>query len=65
MKLALPLLAAAAASIVPSLASACPYSSGAAGCAASGASFSLLGYGAFLLVGLGAGFASIALERRR
>ncbi|HXN33658.1 MAG TPA: hypothetical protein VN894_17435 [Polyangiaceae bacterium] len=65
MKAALPFLAAAAASFVPSVAWACPYSSGATGCGACGSSSSLLGYGALLLVGLGAGFASIAFERRR
>ncbi len=64
MKLALPLLTAFA-SFVPSVALACPYSSGAAGCGGCGSSISLLGYGAFLLVGLGAGFASVSFERRR
>lgn len=64
MKLALPLLVAAA-SLMPSLAWACPYSSGASGCGACASSLSLLGYGASLLAGLGAGFASIAFERRR
>ena len=64
MKVVLPFLAAAA-SFVPSVALACPYSSGAAGCGACGSSLSLLGYGALLFVGLGAGFVSVAFDRRR
>jgi hypothetical protein len=64
MKLALPFLVAAA-SFIPSLAMACPYSSRAVESGGCGSSTSLLGYGALLLLGLGAGFASVAFERRR
>jgi hypothetical protein len=65
MKLRL-LFLSTAASFVPAVALACPYSSGQmGGCGACGSSFSLLGYGATLLVGLGIGVASVAFERRR
>jgi hypothetical protein len=59
MKPTLSLLAAAAL-CAPSIALACPYGAGSAGCHACGGS--LLGYASSLLVGLVLGFASV---RRR
>jgi hypothetical protein len=59
MKLALPLWIAATLA-VPSIALACPYGAGAAGCPACGGS--LLGYAASLVAGIVLGFASV---RRR
>ena len=60
------LLPALAALLTPSLALACPYASAAssasAGCGACGSS--TLGYGVSLLLGVVAGFASVAVERR-
>jgi hypothetical protein len=65
MKPALSLLAALT-SLVPSLALACPYASAGDGCASCGASSaSLFSYGACLVLGLGMGIVSVALERDR
>jgi hypothetical protein len=54
-------------SLAPSLALACPYASaGADGCASCGASStSLFSYGAWLILGIGLGISSVALERDR
>jgi hypothetical protein len=63
MKLVVPLVAAVA-SLVPTVALACPYASNAAGCGACGGS-SLLSYGAWLLLGLGIGVTSVSFGRRQ
>jgi hypothetical protein len=68
MKSALPLFAAIASlvSLTPSLALGCPYASAAGDCAScSASSASLFSYGAFLVLGLGLGIASVAFERNR
>jgi hypothetical protein len=61
MKVALRLIAVIV-SLVPSVAFACPYGSGSTGCGACDSS--LLGYGTWLLLGLGIGLGSVAFERR-
>lgn len=65
MKVALPSLAVAMSSLVSTVAIACPFASstGASDCGACGAS--LFGYGSWLVLGVGAGLASVAFERRR
>jgi hypothetical protein len=63
MKRALQILFAAT-WLLPGIALACPYASAGSECGACGSSSSL-GYGLSLLLGVGAGFASVALERRR
>jgi hypothetical protein len=55
-------LLAVLASSVPSLALACPYSSACASCSSSS---SFGEYGAWLVLGLGMGIASVAFERKR
>jgi hypothetical protein len=61
MKLARSLMAVVA-FLVPSVALACPYASGSMGCGTCDSS--LLGYGTWLLLGLGIGLGSVAFERR-
>ena len=61
MKLALPLIAVVV-FLAPSVALACPYGSGSVGCGTCDSS--LLGYGTWLLLGLGIGLGSVAFERR-
>ncbi|MDP9150020.1 MAG: hypothetical protein M3O36_08790 [Myxococcota bacterium] len=66
-KVALSLLAAAATSVSAAVVFACPYASSAGArvddCGACSAG--LFGYGSWLVLGVGAGIASVAFERRR
>jgi hypothetical protein len=61
MKLAHSLIAVVA-FLAPSVALACPYASGSTGCGACDSS--LLGYGMWLVLGLGIGLGSVAFQRR-